>query len=53
MTSAPHFLGKRHVPADTTPRLRRHFGMSADCWMNLQSVYELDRAGQQVGKATQ
>lgn len=45
--------GKRNVTADTALRLSQYFGMSADFWMNLQSVYELDLARQQVGKAIQ
>jgi addiction module HigA family antidote len=33
--------GKRNITADTALRLSQYFGMSADLWMNLQSVYEL------------
>src|SRR5277367_6671965 len=43
--------GKRNVTADTALRLSQYFGMSADFWMNLQSMYELDLARQQNGKA--
>ena len=43
--------GKRNVTADTALRLSLYFGMSADFWMNLQSMYELDLARQQVGPA--
>jgi addiction module HigA family antidote len=43
--------GKRNMTADTALRLGRYFGMSAGFWMNLQSAYELDLAGQQLGKA--
>jgi antitoxin HigA-1 len=32
---------RRGVTADTALRLARHFGMSADFWMNLQKDYEL------------
>jgi len=42
--------GKRNMTADTALRLGRYFGMSAGFWMNLQSAYELDLAGQQLGK---
>jgi antitoxin HigA-1 len=36
--------GKRNVTADTAGRLGGCFGMSAECWMKLQSAYELDLA---------
>ena len=45
--------GKRALTADTALRLGRYFGTSADFWMNLQSVYELDLARQRLGKAIQ
>lgn len=45
--------GKRNMTADTSLRLARYFGMSADFWMNLQSAYELDLARRQSGKAIQ
>jgi antitoxin HigA-1 len=32
---------RRAITADTALRLARHFGMSADFWMNLQKTYEL------------
>ena len=32
---------RRGITADTALRLSRHFGMSADFWMNLQKDYEL------------
>ena len=32
---------RRGITADTALRLGRHFGMSADFWMNLQKEYEL------------
>jgi antitoxin HigA-1 len=32
---------RRGITADTALRLARHFGMSADFWMNLQKTYEL------------
>lgn len=37
-------LGKRGVSADTALRLARHFGMSAEFWLGLQTDYELDVA---------
>ncbi len=41
--------GKRNVTADTALRLGRYFGTSADLWMNLQKVYELDVARTEIG----
>ncbi|WKN45690.1 HigA family addiction module antitoxin [Tunicatimonas pelagia] len=41
--------GKRAITADTALRLGQYFGMSADFWMNLQKIYELDLARQEVG----
>ena len=32
---------RRGITADTALRLARHFGMSADFWMNIQKDYEL------------
>src|SRR5580693_1415983 len=32
---------RRGVSADTALRLARHFGTSADFWMNIQKEYEL------------
>jgi antitoxin HigA-1 len=43
--------GKRSMTADTALRLAQYFGMSADFWMNLQKMYELDRARQDTGTA--
>ncbi|WPP53555.1 HigA family addiction module antitoxin [Catalinimonas niigatensis] len=40
--------GKRSVTADTALRLAQYFGMSADFWMNLQKMYELDLARKEV-----
>jgi antitoxin HigA-1 len=45
--------GKRSMTADTALRLGQYFGMSADFWMNLQSMYELDLARKESGKAIQ
>lgn len=33
--------GQRGISADTALRLARHFGTSAEFWMNLQQIYEL------------
>jgi antitoxin HigA-1 len=33
--------GKRAITADTALRLARHFGTSAEFWLNLQSLYDL------------
>jgi len=41
--------GTRAVTADTALRLGRYFGTSAEFWMNLQQLYELRRAEQQIG----
>jgi addiction module HigA family antidote len=42
---------KRGLSADTALRLARHFGTSAELWMNLQAMYDLDRARLKIGKA--
>ena len=41
--------GKRAISADTALRLGRYFRMEADFWMNLQKIYELDVARQEIG----
>lgn len=41
--------GKRAVSADTALRLARFFGTSAELWMNLQALYDLERARDRVG----
>ena len=41
---------RRGITADTALRLARHFGMSADFWMNLQKDYELILARQKLRK---
>jgi addiction module HigA family antidote len=38
----PH--SKRVITADTALRLGRYFGTTPEFWMNLQSIYELDKA---------
>ena len=37
-------FGKRPLSADTALRLARHFRTSAELWMNLQTMYDLDLA---------
>ena len=41
--------GERAVTADTALRLSHWFGMSADFWLNLQKLYELRLAENEVG----
>ncbi len=41
--------GKRSITADTTLRLARYFGNSAQFWMNLQTQYDLSVAEQERG----
>lgn len=43
--------GKRAMTADTALRLARYFGMSAEFWMNLQKIYELDLARKEQGSS--
>ena len=43
--------GNRSVTADTALRLARYFGGSEALWMNLQSIYDVDLARIQLGKA--
>ena len=42
--------GKRAMTADTALRLSQWLGTSAEFWMNLQDLYELRLAEQQVGE---
>lgn len=41
--------GKRNLTADTALRLARYFGTSAEFWMNLQKMWELDVARSEAG----
>ncbi len=41
--------GTRGITADTALRLGRYFGTSAAFWMNLQQIYDLRRAEQEIG----
>jgi addiction module HigA family antidote len=43
-------LGKRAISADTALRLSRYFGTTAEFWLGLQTHYELDVAGDRLGK---
>lgn len=40
--------GKRAITADTALRLGKFFGTSAQFWINLQSLYDLDCAEDRV-----
>ena len=35
--------GQRAITADTALRLSRYFGTSAELWMNLQALYDLEK----------
>ena len=41
--------GTRGITADTALRLGRYFDVSAAFWMNLQQIYDLRRAEQEIG----
>jgi addiction module HigA family antidote len=43
-------LGKRSLTADTALRLGRYFGVSAQFWLGLQMVYDLDVAADSLEK---
>lgn len=36
--------GKRSITVDTAMRLGRYFGTSPQCWLNLQTAYDLEIA---------
>jgi addiction module HigA family antidote len=40
--------GKRAVTADTALRLSRYFGTSAELWMNLQALYDLEKTRDEI-----
>ncbi|HEY6981040.1 MAG TPA: HigA family addiction module antitoxin [Reyranella sp.] len=42
--------GKRGITAETALRLERALGMSAQTWMNLQTLYDLETAFVQAGR---
>jgi addiction module HigA family antidote len=41
--------GKRAITVDTAMRLARYFGTSPRYWLNLQNLYDLEIAGQEIG----
>ena len=41
--------GKRAVTPDTALRLARYFGTSAEFWIGMQAIYDLEIARDQVG----
>jgi antitoxin HigA-1 len=43
--------GKRAITADTALRLARFFGTSAEVWMNLQALYDLELAKDLLGES--
>src|SRR3982075_1847911 len=45
--------GQRGVTADTALRLGHWFGTSAEFWLNLQQLYELRIARQEIGDRVQ
>ncbi|MBE7528707.1 MAG: HigA family addiction module antidote protein [Chloroflexi bacterium] len=40
--------GKRAITADTALRLSRYFGTTAELWMNLQALYDLEKARDEI-----
>ncbi|MBX9947233.1 MAG: HigA family addiction module antidote protein [Reyranella sp.] len=42
--------GRRGITAETALRLERALGMSAQTWMNLQTLYELEKATLEAGR---
>ena len=43
--------GKRSITADTALRLAQFFGTSAEVWMNLQALYDLEVAKDLLGES--
>ena len=43
-------LRKRRVTAETALRLGRYFGMTPQFWLGLQTDYDLDVAGDELGE---
>jgi addiction module HigA family antidote len=43
-------LKRRSITGDTALRLAHFFGMSAEFWLNLQSLYEIRLAEKKSGK---
>lgn len=42
--------GKRAITADTALRLSRYLGTSAELWMNLQALYDLEKTRDEIEK---
>jgi addiction module HigA family antidote len=42
--------GKRSITADTALRLSHYFGTSAELWMNLQALYDLERTQDEIAE---
>jgi len=42
---------RRGISADTALRLARYFGNSPQFWLNLQTAYDLELAGRNVGRS--
>ena len=40
--------GNRAITADTALRLSRYFGTSAELWMNLQALYDLEKTRDEI-----
>jgi addiction module HigA family antidote len=40
--------GNRSITADTALRLSRYFGTSAELWMNLQALYDLEKTRDEI-----
>ena len=40
--------GKRRITADTALRLSRYFGTTAELWMNLQALYDLEKTRDEI-----
>jgi addiction module HigA family antidote len=45
--------GRRGVTADMALRLARYFGISAQFWLNLQEMYDIEEAERKIGKQIQ
>src|ERR1700686_1620167 len=43
--------GRRAITGDTALRVAHFFGMTAEFWLNLQSLYEIRVAEQKLGKS--
>ncbi len=40
--------GKRSITVDTALRLARYFGTSAELWINLQALYDLEKGRDEI-----